>query len=205
MKEIALYFASSNEGKLVEVRTMLEAAALPICVLSAKTAGGMPFVEENAPDYIGNARLKARALKASLGKDAWVLAEDSGLEVDALGGAPGIHTARYGSPDASSLVKCAELLAEVDERSETNRKARFVCVMILLTQDEEYIFRGECSGTLARNMLGEQGFGYDPIFIPDGHNTTFAELGARVKNKISHRAQALNALMGGLHSLTHLQ
>ena len=205
MKKIPLYLASSNRGKFVEIEAVLKKAQLPFELFSSDAAGGMPAVDENAPDYLGNARLKAEALRKVLPGDAWFLAEDSGLEVDALDGAPGVYTARYGSPGSSSSDKCAQLLAELGGHPDAARTARFVCVMVLLAKANVYSFHGECSGILARSLSGEQGFGYDPIFIPEGYTETLAELGPRVKNTISHRARALESLSAELSSLSKPQ
>jgi XTP/dITP diphosphohydrolase len=180
---------------------MFAAAALPWAVEGAAAIGGMPPVEETAVTFSGNALLKARALQKLAPAGAWVLADDSGLEVQALGGAPGIYSARYagaGAPDGANTEK---LLRELEIIPRAARAARFVCVLALLGPGgEEKIFEGECRGRIGRTLAGGGGFGYDPVFFPDGLDKTFAELGDDVKNKISHRARALQKLFNHLQA-----
>ena len=183
-----LYIATGNAGKAREIDACFSALGLRLSV-EARAPG---HAEETAKDYQGNALIKARALQGELGSpDAWVLSDDSGLEVDALGGEPGVHTARYGG-----MERLLKALAGVPE---SERTARFIAVLVLLAGGEEYVFKGTCHGHIAVERSGQEGFGYDPVFIPQGYEAPFAVLSSQVKSKVSHRAQALDALTGWLH------
>ena len=161
-------------------------------------------VEETGSTFADNASLKAvgYALQAKI----LTLADDSGLVVDALGGRPGIHSARYAGPDATYPERIASLLGELANTAEPHRSARFVCAMTVATETGEIAFATEksCEGWLAAAPRGTGGFGYDSIFVPDGYNQTFAELPAEIKNQISHRGRALHELRKFLASLTGL-
>jgi XTP/dITP diphosphohydrolase len=197
-----IYLATGNAHKLRELQQMFAAAALPWTVEGAAELGGMPPVEENAGTFFGNALLKARALKKLAPKGAWVLADDSGLEVQALGGAPGVYSARYAGAGAKDGANTEKLLRTLEIIPDGSRAARFVCVLALLGPGgEEKIFEGDCRGRIGRAPSGGGGFGYDPVFFPDGFEKTFAELGDDVKNKISHRARALQKLFNYLRGL----
>ena len=178
---------------------MFATASLTWTVEGAPAVGGMPPVDENAGTFSGNALLKARALQKLAPPSSWVLADDSGLEVQALGGAPGVHSARFagvGAPDGANTEK---LLRALEIIPDSARAARFVCVLALLGPDgREKFFEGECRGRIGRAPAGGGGFGYDPVFFPDGFEKTFAEIGDDVKNKISHRALALRKLFNYL-------
>ncbi len=190
-----IYLATGNAHKLREFQQMFAAAALPWKVEGAAALGGMPPVDENAGTFSGNALLKAHALQKPAPKDAWVLADDSGLEVTALGGAPGVHSARYAGVGAKDGANTEKLLHALEIIPEGSRSARFVCVLALRGPDDaEKFFEGDCRGRIGRVPSGGGGFGYDPVFFPDGFDKTFAELGDDVKNKISHRGQALRKL-----------
>ncbi len=170
---------------------MARAAGLPLEIVSAREVGEMPDVVEDAGTFVGNARKKARALKAKLPVDAWVLADDSGVCVDALEGGPGVESAYYAGPEhdpAANLRKLTQVMRDVpDDR----RGAHFLCVLLVLPGGgEEEIFEGVCGGRLLREPKGGGGFGYDPLFVPDGFEQSYAELGEDVKNRISHRARA---------------
>src|SRR5690606_34613020 len=130
-----------------------------------------------------NAELKARAYAAACGE--WTLADDSGLEVSALGGRPGVYSARYSGENATAASNNAKLLAELSETPPSGRTARFVCVIAVADPDGNIVFaaEGECAGTIARESRGSGGFGYDPLFVPNGHYGTFGELDAGVKQK----------------------
>ncbi len=154
----------------------------------------MPPVEESAPDYEGNARLKAHALIERVSPDVWVLADDSGLEVEALEGRPGVHSARFAGPDATDAANNALLLSELAGIPPEGRRAKFVCCCVLLGQGVDEVFTGECSGRIIDKPIGLQGFGYDPLFVPDDHMAPFAVLGEGVKSEISHRSRAVKAL-----------
>lgn len=188
----AIYLATGNAHKLAEMAGML-AACQDIELRSAADLGGMPAVAEEAPDFAGNARLKAEALLPLVPEGAWVLADDSGLEVNALGGAPGVHSARYAGPSATPQENNDKLLKALDGIPQRQRGARFVSVFCLC-MPAAHFFRGECHGSISRESDGLAGFGYDPLFVPDGFTETFAALGQEVKNRISHRARAVRQL-----------
>jgi XTP/dITP diphosphohydrolase len=186
--------ATNNAHKLEELRTILGAHGIE--VISAKEAGGVPDVTEDADTFEGNAAKKA--IETAATKNMIVFADDSGLCVDALEGRPGIYSARYAGPGATDAERMAKLLGELEGQSD--RSARFVCVIALASpQGLIGTARGECPGHIGDKARGEEGFGYDPVFIPNGYKKTFAELGEEVKNKLSHRGNALQkALEKGL-------
>lgn len=170
---------------------MATEAGLPLEVVSAREAGGMPEVVEDAGTFVGNARKKARALKAKLPVEAWVLADDSGVCVDALDGGPGVESAYYAGPEHDSAANLRKLADAMRDVPEGERGAHFLCVLLLLPgRGEEQVFEGVCGGRLLREPHGGGGFGYDPLFVPDGYDRSYAELGEEVKNRISHRARA---------------
>lgn len=187
-----LYLASGNAHKLQEIQALL--TGLPLDVCSARELGGMPEVDENAPDFHGNARLKARALQVIAPDNAWVLADDSGLAVEALQGAPGVRSARYAGANATDAANNAKLLQALQGRSAHERRATFHCVFCLLGPATEVFFEGSCVGQILEFAQGDAGFGYDPLFRPEGSQLTFAELGDEAKNRISHRARAAQGL-----------
>jgi len=198
-----LFLATSNAHKVRELRELFEDTTLgpPIADLilhSAAALGGMPPVVEDTGTFEGNARKKARALAALLPRfsfadaDSWALADDSGLCVDALGGAPGVESAYYAGPQADSAANLAKLVADMRGVPLDQRAAHYVCVLVLCAADgREHVFRGECHGTLAVEPRGQGGFGYDPLFIPNGFDKTFGELPASVKRTHSHRNRRL--------------
>ena len=195
----AIYLATGNNHKLREFQQMFAAAGLPFAVEGATALGGMPEVEENAGTFAGNALIKARALRKLAPTGSWVLADDSGLEVPALGGAPGVYSARYAGVGAKDGANTEKLLRALEIIPDRARSARFVCVLALLAPDgSEQTFEGECRGRIGRELAVGGGFGYDPVFFPDGFDKTFAELGDEVKNKISHRGRALQKLFAFL-------
>ncbi|MFA5058815.1 MAG: non-canonical purine NTP pyrophosphatase, partial [Opitutaceae bacterium] len=160
-----LYLASGNAHKAREFQALADAAALPVEIISAVAAGGMPPVAEDTGTFAGNARKKARALKERLPAGAWALADDSGLCVEALGGAPGVESAYYAGPRASGAENLAKLVAAMRELPEERRAAYFICVLVLVGPGgEEQVFEGRCDGTLRREPVGAGGFGYDPVF-----------------------------------------
>lgn len=192
---LTFYLASGNAHKVAELQGLAAASRLPVTIRSAKDVGGMPPVDEDTGTFIGNARKKAQALRARLPADAWALADDSGVCVDALGGEPGVESAYYAGPQgdaAANLRKLTEVMRGVpDER----RGARFYCVLVAIgPAGEERICEGACEGRLLPEPRGGAGFGYDPLFVPDGFTQSYAELGEEVKNRISHRAQAFARL-----------
>ena len=192
---IRIFLASGNAHKVAELRDLAVASGLGVSIHSAKEAGGMPPVVEDTGTFRGNAGKKARALLGVLPAGAWALADDSGVCVDALGGEPGVESAYYAGPQADGAANLAKLVAVMRPVPEDRRRASFRCVLCLTGPGgvEEY-FEGSCFGRLRREPRGGEGFGYDPLFIPDGHTQTYAELGESVKRRISHRAQAWAAL-----------
>jgi len=186
-----IHLASGNRHKVEEMQRLADATpatrALGLHVRPAK----MPPVEEDTGTFVGNARKKAVALQATLPPEAWVLADDSGVCVDALGGAPGVESAYFAGPQgdaAANLRKLAEVMRDVPEGQ---RAARFVCVLLLRGPGGvEQVFEGRCEGVLGREPRGGKGFGYDPLFIPEGHTCTYAELTEDEKNALSHRGRA---------------
>ena len=193
-----LYVATHNQHKLREIGQIL-----PGFEIAADDPEG---VEENAPDFAGNALIKVRAIAAKH-RGEWCMADDSGLEVAALGGAPGVRSARYSegkedfcasltsgkdSPLTRTQMNNALLLANL--AGVTDRRANFTCCCALVSPDgTETTVTGRCFGRIAEKPSGVEGFGYDPLFIPDGHDKSFAELTAEEKNAISHRGRALAA------------
>ncbi len=182
-----LVLATRNPGKVAELRTLM--ADLPIALVPASEVAGAPAVEEDRPTLRGNAEKKAAALHAHTGLPA--LADDTGLEVAALDGRPGVHTARFAGPDADGAANRAHLLRALDGR--TDRAARFRTVLAYVTGDGARFFEGTCPGVITRDERGEAGFGYDAVFVPKGHTQTFAEMPAETKNAVSHRRRALDA------------
>ena len=194
-----LIVASGNAHKVEEFDGLLQASGFE--VFSAKICGGMPDVLEDGDTFGANARIKALALRAIAPKEAWIVSDDSGLEVDALGGAPGIYSARYAGEDASDLGNLNKLLLELEKQAAAKRSARFRCVLCLIDPSgREQFFDGACEGTIAKAPAGTKGFGYDPVFVPKGHRASFAELGEATKSKLSHRALAVLAMRHCLES-----
>jgi len=157
-------------------------------VLDATAFPEFPEIDETGTTFLENARLKAEGISRRV--DGWVLSDDSGLEVDALGGAPGVWSSSYGGEEGNHAKNNARLLAEMAEKMD--RSARFRCTMVLACDGlERATFSGTVEGRLVEALSGSGGFGYDPLFIPDGHEKTFAELGDEIKNTMSHRSRAL--------------
>ncbi len=181
-----LIIATGNVHKLEEIRAILTVPGLELVGLDA--VPDAPEVEEDRDTFEGNAIKKAATLAEFTGK--WALADDSGLEVDALDGAPGVYSARYAGEPADYAANNAKLLSELT--GVINRTARFRCVMALCSPEgETHTVEGRCEGYIAGGERGKSGFGYDPLFVPEDHNTTFAEMPPEVKNAISHRGRAL--------------
>lgn len=175
-----LFVATHNAHKLTEMGAILKGFEL---------IADDPDAEETAPDFAGNALIKVRAI-AARHKGAWCLADDSGLEVRALNGAPGVYSARYAGEPSNTPANNALLLKNLTGVSD--RAARFVCTIALVAPDgTEHVVRGECPGAIALEPSGAGGFGYDPLFIPTGYTVSFADLSPEEKNSISHRANAL--------------
>lgn len=191
-----LLIATTNQGKLAEFAAWL--ADLPFEALGlADLPRALPEVEETGATFAENALLKAAYYHAQTG---WLtLADDSGLAVDALGGRPGVHSARYAGIGASDADKVAKLLAELKSVPEPERTARFVCVLALVGPGLRETFAGECAGKLAPAARGNGGFGYDPVFVMPGSTRTFAELTRAEKSAVSHRGLALRQFRAWLN------
>ena len=207
--------ASQNKNKIKEIRAILEKYGLDVIT---RDDAGIPTddIEETGTTFEENSHLKASvimdmiAADPSLGKylDSPVIADDSGLMVDALGGEPGVYSARYAGEGCTYDDNNTKLLTALDGVPENERTAKFVTVITLIYPDEKgvpeeavpqdgryvLVARGECKGHIATEKKGEGGFGYDPVFIPEGYSNSFAELGTDFKNTISHRAKALAEL-----------
>lgn len=183
-----LVFATNNAHKLEEIRAILGNS---IEILSLAYIHCHADIPETADTLEGNARQKSRYVYEHYGLDCF--ADDTGLEVESLGGAPGVYSARYADGQGhDSQANMNKLLKEMEEKND--RKAQFRTIISLIEKGEERQFEGIVKGQITREKRGESGFGYDPIFQPDGYETTFAELGSDIKNRISHRARAIAAL-----------
>jgi XTP/dITP diphosphohydrolase len=192
-----LVIATHNKGKAVEIKTLLGDIAWTLMSLDQFETVGEAV--EDADTYLANAISKATYYAQMTGE--WVLADDSGLEVQALGGAPGVLSARYAGPNASDSerrLKLLSALAEVDDR-----RARFVCSAAIADSNGQIVKTAEgiCEGIISHNPRGDSGFGYDPIFIPSGYDLTFGELSDEIKNQISHRAKAIRGLRSFLDEI----
>jgi XTP/dITP diphosphohydrolase len=189
----SLVLATGNQGKIRELRDLF--AGLPLELKSLRDFEQIVEVEETGSSFRENAELKASGFAVQTMQLA--LADDSGLEVEALGNAPGIYSARFAGSDTGYDVKIKQLLAMLDEAGHQTRSARFVCAMALADGQGKIIHtvEGVCTGTIAAAPNGENGFGYDPIFIPGGFDRTFGELGDDVKRQISHRGKAAELII----------
>ena len=187
-----LIIATRNAHKTAEIRATI---GHDFEVMDATAFPDFPEIEETGTTFLENARLKAEGISARV--DGWVLSDDSGLEVDALAGAPGVWSSSYGGEEGNHAKNNARLLAEM--AGKTDRSARFRCTMVLASHGvEQANFSGTVEGRLVEALSGSGGFGYDPLFIPTGHERTFAELGDAVKNTLSHRARALGQVIAYL-------
>jgi XTP/dITP diphosphohydrolase len=190
-----IYLASGNPNKLHELQTALDQAGLPVKVAGPDLIGGMPEIEENGTTFEANALLKAHGLRILGPKGSWFLADDSGLEIDALNGRPGVISARYAGVECDDEANNDKVLAEMIKVSRPARTCRFRCMLALVGENLVETFSGECEGFLLHERKGVGGFGYDPLFLPNESNCTFAEISLEEKAKISHRACALNKLI----------
>jgi len=187
-----LWISTTNQGKLNEFKNIMNTEADIHSVSELSFYAAPP---ETGATFVDNARIKARTLKG-LKPGVWVVADDSGLEVEGLGGLPGVHSARYAGPKASDGENVAKLLKMVQIRSAGNRKAQMKCVLVAFDPSgQEHVIEGVVHGQIATTSRGKGGFGYDPIFIPDGYDKTYSELGAAIKNQTSHRGQAIRDLL----------
>jgi XTP/dITP diphosphohydrolase len=195
-----ILIATMNAGKLREYERLLaDVSGLELETMAALTE---PVeVVEDRDTFRGNALKKATEIAQVAGMPC--LADDSGLEVDALGGGPGVHSARYAGENATDAENNAKLLVALSETSEARRTARFRCAIVLVDQNgrELAAAEGACEGRITREPRGTHGFGYDPLFVPEGHARTMAELGPETKNEISHRAKATASLVPLLREL----
>ncbi|SHI76160.1 XTP/dITP diphosphohydrolase [Mesonia phycicola] len=182
-----LVFATHNKNKFKEIESLLPKH---ITLLSLDDIGCTEDIEENATTIEGNALIKAQYVKENYNYDCF--ADDTGLEIEELGGEPGVYSARYAGEDKSSDANINKVLEKLESKS--NRKAQFKTVIALTLNKEEQLFTGICSGEITKNRKGTEGFGYDPIFQPEGYSITFAEMTLSEKSTISHRARAFNQL-----------
>ena len=195
--------ASQNKKKIKEIRDILIKYGMDVIT---RDDAGLPKdeIEETGTTFEENSLLKAEGVMDMIKADSEllekyadspVIADDSGLMVDALGGAPGVYSARYAGEDGNFAANNAKLLSEMENVAQVERSAHFVTVITMIFPDgRKIVARGECPGQIARELKGEGGFGYDPLFVPDGYDKSFAELGTEFKNTISHRARALAEL-----------
>ncbi|MBQ8423539.1 MAG: non-canonical purine NTP diphosphatase [Coprobacter sp.] len=183
-----LVFATNNAHKLDEVRKILGES---FEILAMEQIGCHDDIAETALTFEGNALIKARYIKEKYGYDCF--ADDSGLEITALGGEPGVFSARYAGEAHNSEKNMEKVLTQL--QGIDNRSARFRTVIALVADGEEHIFEGEIAGRIIDERRGKGGFGYDPIFVPEGSELTFAEMGDEMKNSISHRARAMKKLV----------
>ncbi len=186
-----LVIGTKNVGKIKELKEFL--IDLPLKIKGLDKFKAIDEPEEIGATFAENAALKARYYAHET--QMFALADDSGLEVEALGGAPGIFSARYAGENSSDADKIAKLLKELKKKD--NRQAKFVCSMAISDKNGKIIFasNGICKGKIALNVSGANGFGYDPVFIPDGFNETFGELPNRIKREISHRRRAIEKII----------
>jgi len=190
-----LIVATRNAHKTAEIRALV-GGKFEVC--DATEFPEFPEIEETGITFLENARLKALGISSKI--EGWVLSDDSGLEVDALGGAPGVWSSSYGGEEGNHAKNNARLLAEM--AGVANRQARFRCTMVLaLAGVEQANFSGTVEGRIIDTCEGDRGFGYDPLFIPEGHQQTFAQLGDAIKNSLSHRARALAQVLEYLEGL----
>ena len=187
-----IVFATHNAHKVSEVQAVLGSEYQ---LVTATEAGITEEIPETQPTIEGNALQKARYVYEHTGLNCF--ADDTGLEVEALNGAPGVYSARYAGEHVSYADNNVLLLKNLAGCE--NRKARFRTVIALIVDGKEYLFEGRVEGTIATEPHGEGGFGYDPLFVPEGSQLTFAEMSSEVKNKISHRGRAVAKLVAFLH------
>jgi len=183
-----LLFATNNQHKLKEIREII---GQTFRIISLKEVGFTGDVPETQETIEGNARQKARFIHEKTGRPCF--ADDTGLEIDALDGRPGVYSARYAGEGCRFEDNIIKILTEL--QGVTNRKARFRCVVCLIIDNQEHVFEGKVEGTVLAEKRGADGFGYDPVFLPDGETSTFAEMPPYLKNGISHRGKAINKMV----------
>jgi XTP/dITP diphosphohydrolase len=189
-----LIFATHNKNKLKEVKSLMPSS---IELLSLDEISFNDEIEETADTIEGNALLKAKTIFEKTGINCF--ADDSGLLVEALNGAPGVYSARFAGDQKNDQDNMQKLLFELSNKS--NRNAHFKTAMALIIDGKEYLFEGKIEGKIITEKLGTNGFGYDPLFIPNGYNETFAQLDSEIKNNISHRARALQKMLEFLKTI----
>jgi XTP/dITP diphosphohydrolase len=182
-----IVFATNNENKLREIRNILGTSISLLSLSDLNMANDIP---ENMPDLEGNAMEKARFVHKLVNMS--VFADDTGLEIEVLEGLPGVHSARFAGEDKNSDANIEKVLKMMGNAE--NRRARFRTVIALIHDDREYVFEGTVNGNIIKEKRGNGGFGYDPVFVPEGYEQTFAEMTLHEKNKISHRARAFEKL-----------
>ena len=198
MSRLRINLATGNRHKVQELQALADASGLAVEIVRA---AAMPPVEEDTGTFTGNARKKAAALQSVLPIEAWVLADDSGVCVDALGGAPGVESAYFAGPQGDFAANLRKLTTVMRSVPVGRRGASFNCVLVLRGPGGvEEIFEGRCTGVLGAEPVGGNGFGYDPLFVPDGCNRTYAQIGEAEKNRISHRARAWTHLAAWLRA-----
>lgn len=190
-----LVFATNNKNKLVEISRLIHS---DVQLLSLDDIGCTDEVPENQLTLEGNALEKASYIFEKIGVNCF--ADDTGLEVDALNGEPGVFSARYAGPEKSAEANITKLLQELSGK--TNRNARFRTVIALILDGKEYLFEGIVNGRIIAQRQGTSGFGYDPVFVPDGYTETFAQMDLNLKNQISHRGMATRKLIDFLNTLS---
>lgn len=183
-----LVFATNNLNKLAEVQKMLPNS---IELLSLKDINCFDEIDETETTLEGNAKLKADYITKNFGYNCF--ADDTGLEVDSLDGKPGVYSARFAGEPANSENNMQKLISELEDKK--NRNAQFRTAICLNINDKQFLFEGICKGEILTQKQGEKGFGYDPIFKPEGFNESFAEMTSEEKNKISHRGIAIQKLV----------
>lgn len=197
-----IYLASGNSHKVRELQELAVKARLAIDFRSIAELGGMPDVVEDTGTFVGNARKKAQAIVDMLPTGAWAMADDSGICVDALSGAPGVESAYFAGPDGNDDANLKKLISVVKDVSENERGAHYVCVLFLRGWDQrEFVFEGRCHGRLIDAPEGSEGFGYDPIFVPTGYDKSFGLLSPETKRALSHRAKAWAAFRNWFSTL----
>ncbi len=186
-----LFFATGNQHKVKEMREILADTEIKL-ITAQDIEEDLIEVVEDRDTFKGNALKKAREIFKQL--EVATIADDSGLVVDVLDGAPGVYSARFAGEDASDEENNQKLLKELGGVEPKDRTARFICAMAFVGPKMEKVVIGSCEGRIINHLKGENGFGYDPLFIPDGYDKSFAQLDSTVKNMISHRAQALKKM-----------
>lgn len=189
-----LIIATRNSHKTQEIRQIL---GHRFAISDVNDFQDLPEIEETGTTFVENARLKALGISSCV--EGWVLADDSGLEVDALGGAPGVWSSSFGGEEGNHAKNNQRLIAEMEDK--TQRSARFLCTLVLAKDGKEQaVFQGTVEGKIAESPSGTGGFGYDPLFVPENHQETLADLGPEVKSQLSHRAKAIKAFVEAIES-----